>query len=65
MSDVGLVIGQGLVIQPGDTLILVFSRPVGQELAGHIKQTIAERFPDISVAVLDNVDQVAVYRPEG
>lgn len=55
----------GLVVRPGDTLIPAFSRRIGREGAEQIKQRVAERLPGVDVAVMDSVDQLAVYRPEG
>lgn len=50
-------------IQAGDTLILGFTGRVRPEDARYTRERLTELLPDITVVVLDNVAQIAVYRP--
>lgn len=50
-------------IQPGDTLILGFSNRVQPSESRYLKERFLEFLPGVTVVVLDNVAQVAVYRP--
>lgn len=55
----------GLVVRPGDTLIVASSQRITRQAADHIKTELTERLPGIKAVVMDNVGQLAVYRPEG
>jgi hypothetical protein len=51
-------------IQPGDTLILGFTGRVPPSESKYLRDRFLEMLPDVTVVVLDNVAQIAVYRPE-
>lgn len=50
-------------IEPGDTLILGFTGRVDPNEARYIREQFVQCCPGVTVVVLDNVAQVAVYRP--
>lgn len=55
----------GLVIRPGDTLIVSVQQRLTPEHADELKRKLAKRLPGVESVVMDSGTQVAVYRPEG
>lgn len=53
----------GLIVRPGDTLILVSKTLLSDEEIDRLRTDFKERLPDIKIAVLENFDQIAAYRP--
>lgn len=57
----------GLVIRPGDTLILCLGRDATPEMFENFqtktRETIKDRMPDVEVLVIGGIEQLAVYRP--
>lgn len=54
----------GLVIRPGDTLILTFNRPMTAEEVHKIGEQIEAKLPGVRVALVDQASGLAAYRPE-
>lgn len=54
---------QVLIVQPGDTLILRYTRPIDAATAAAVKARIAERLPQLRDVLAINCEQLAVYRP--
>lgn len=52
------------LIRPGDTLVLGFDHPVDNATYNMIITYIHEQMPDVKVAIVDNISNMAVYRPE-
>lgn len=63
LSDVG--VAQGLVVHPGDTLIVGFASRLTMQQVDQVTHRLGGRIPGVDVIVLDQVRQLAVYRPEG
>lgn len=62
LTDLG--VAQGLVVRPGDTLIVgLSSSNHTPDQAALLKQQIEDRLPNTDVLVICGVDQMAVYRP--
>lgn len=60
-----LVVGEALVVRPGDRLILGVTGPLTQQQADRIKTHLREQLPGLADAVLiTNVSHLAVYRTE-
>jgi hypothetical protein len=55
----------GLLIRPGDTLVLRYSprQPLSQQHAEAIKGKVKEQLPDIEVLIIQ-AEGLSVYRPE-
>ena len=59
------LIRDGLIIRPGDTLIVVRSEGMSEVDAVDFKAEIRERLPDLKdVILLVGIDYIAAYRPE-
>lgn len=55
----------GLVIRPGDTLVLHYKRALSVDLADAIKRRVNALLPDLAqVVIISGADGVAAYRPE-
>lgn len=50
-------------IQHGDTLVLGFRGKLTQEQAVQVRDRFADLLPGVAVVMLDDVAQIAVYRP--
>jgi hypothetical protein len=55
----------GVVVRPGDTLIVGFHPALSLDQSNAIKERIAESLPGVRIAVMDQVAAMTVYRPEG
>ena len=56
---------EALVVRPGDTLILRYSRPVTQTIVNLLRERVRHYLPDVAdVIVIDNCEQLAVFRPD-
>lgn len=55
----------GLVVRPGDTLIVAVARDTSMADAVRLKSLLSERLPDIEVVVVPGAEQFAAYRPGG
>lgn len=53
----------GLVVRPGDTLIVRYDRTFNADEAQRVKDKLRERLPGVDVLVI-GCQQIAVYRPE-
>lgn len=51
------------LIRPGDTIVLGFDHPVDDATYSMIINYIHEQLPGVKVAVVDNISNMAVYRP--
>lgn len=54
---------QVLIVQPGDTLILRYDRPIDADTANKIKEHVMQRLPRLSGVLVVNCAQLAAYRP--
>lgn len=55
----------GLILRPGDSLLLAFKEPMSDKAWHDLKRRIDEALPDLAhVIVLENAVAVAAYRPE-
>jgi len=52
-------------IRAGDTLIIGFTGRCTTQDAALVRERFADLAPGVIVVVLDNVAQLAVYRPDG
>ncbi|MGH3985870.1 MAG: hypothetical protein ACRDTZ_00950 [Pseudonocardiaceae bacterium] len=50
-------------VQPGDTIILGFQGRISPQDARRVGERFEELIPDVTIIVLDNVADIAVYRP--
>lgn len=58
-------VSHGVVVRPGDTLLVVLPRSTPPEQLGEFKEQLAGMLPEgADCAVLAGVEQLAVYRPE-
>lgn len=53
----------GLVVRPGDTLILLCKDRSTQADVAWLREELEARLPGLKVAVLEGIDQIAAYRP--
>jgi hypothetical protein len=54
----------GLVVGPGDTLVLAFKDPLSDEAYRRLKRRLDEALPGVEhVVVLENSAGMAAYRP--
>lgn len=59
-------IAHGVVVRPGDTLLVAVPGTVRPEQMGDLKEGLGNRLPGVAdVVVVAGVDQLAVYRPDG
>ncbi|MFE6305008.1 hypothetical protein [Nocardiopsis sp. NPDC057823] len=58
-----VVLGEALVIRPGDTLIIRIDPDNGTEAARQIGAEAKALLPDVDIVII-GADQLAVYRPE-
>ncbi len=54
---------QGLVIRPGDKLLLVFNDHQTMAAMDEIRTAIEECLPGVQAVIFEGVQQLAVYRP--
>ncbi|HEY9353376.1 MAG TPA: hypothetical protein VIP28_09010 [Nocardioides sp.] len=54
----------GLIVRPGDTLIIVWKAPLSEERAEILKARVRDRIPGLHDVVVVNADGLAVYRPD-
>jgi hypothetical protein len=64
MSEQGIPvqIEHGMVIRPGDTLILRVPLYTTRELVHKVKEQLAKVLPDVNLVVIA-AEQLAIYRP--
>lgn len=59
---------EALVVRPGDTLIVRVgsedTEDLCREFLAKLKAWAAERLPGVEVAVIGDVEQIALYRPD-
>jgi hypothetical protein len=55
----------GVVIRPGDGLIVCFSRDPGQARVDHLLDVLEAAYPGVRFVLLVEVDTVVRYREEG
>lgn len=53
---------QVLIVQPGDVLILRYSRPIDAATAAKVKDLVMQRLPELRDVLVVNCEQLAVYR---
>lgn len=58
-------ITQGLIIQPGDTLLIGVEGHLTKEAANRYKTLLCERLPGLADVILLNASSLAAYRPDG
>lgn len=63
-ARVDLEITAGLVLRPGDTLILGAAPPISEEQAARVKARVQELLPGLASVVLVPFTTLAAYRPE-
>jgi hypothetical protein len=63
-TEVDLKVNFGLIIRPGDTLLVRMSGPLSMETAARVKSGLQELLPDLEDVVLIQAEELAVYRPE-
>ena len=56
----------GLIVRPGDTLILTFQNPINAEIAERHKDAVMKRIPGLKdvLIISGNSPSVSAYRPE-
>ena len=58
-------VNHGVVVRPGDTLIVGLSRSNLQSgQLQHLREQLEERLPGVETLVVGDVAQFAVYRPD-
>lgn len=64
MTEVDLAeIDHGVVVRPGDTLVIAVSRITTPEQVERLKEGVAEHLPGVQAVVVE-ANQLAVYRPK-
>lgn len=63
MSELPAIVS-GLVVRPGDTLIIGVTTPMTDEEIDHMAKVVDERMPGLKVAIVDHVNALAAYRPD-
>lgn len=63
-AEAELMLQDGFVVRPGDTLIVRYDPKLTMQQVAGIKEQIESRLPGVSVLVL-GCDGLAVYRPDG
>ena len=54
----------GLVIRPGDSLVLTYDRFIDAQTADEVKQRITTLLPDLDkVVIISGASAIAAYRP--
>jgi hypothetical protein len=54
-----------MIIRPGDTVFLMCKGPVSDPAIERFRQSFQAAGLDVNIAVVENVDQIVVYRPHG
>lgn len=54
----------GLVVRPGDTLIVRIGTNVTRDTAEQLRAAVLQRLPGLADVVLIGADGLAVYRPD-
>lgn len=54
--------GEGLVIRPGDHVLVGVSGQLTHQVADEYKRRLRERFPECEFTLIDNLAQIAVFR---
>lgn len=64
LIDTGLLAGikEGLVVHPGDTLVLRIAHPISAQQFDTVRRAVAEAIPDAKVVVLAADGEMAVLR---
>lgn len=57
------VADEAIVVRPGDTLILRYSRPLSAQHVENLKRQLREELPDVRTVIVQ-ADGMAVYRTE-
>jgi hypothetical protein len=55
-------VAEGLVVRPGDTLVLRLEGDVSPETARRAKETVEARVPGVPVLIVAGAEQIAVVR---
>lgn len=58
-----MIDAMGVIIRPGDTLILVAKGALSDEWVSQVKREVTEHLPGVKLAVVDRVEAAFVYRP--
>lgn len=53
---------QVLIVQPGDTLILRYTRPIDAATAAKVKELVMQKLPDLREVLVINCEQLGVMR---
>lgn len=64
MTDPLAQIAEGLVVRPGDKLVIRCHRDTTREHADQVRHAITERWPDVDVVLIAGVEQIAVVRAD-
>lgn len=64
MTDPLAQIAEGLVVRPGDKLVIRCHRDTTRANLDELADSIKERWPDVDVVVLAGVEQIAVVRAD-
>jgi hypothetical protein len=55
---------RGLVIRPGDKLVIAFNRSLSEDEYREVRDVIRSRMPDVPVLIVEDAAGVAVYRAD-
>jgi hypothetical protein len=61
----GGIAASGVVVRPGDTLIVGFRPGLSLDHCKAIKEQAEQELPGVRIVVMDQVAAMTVYRPEG
>lgn len=56
---------KGLIVRPGDTLILITESRITVEDLDRMMAQLAESLPGVKIAIVEGFSQALAYRPAG
>lgn len=59
-----LELDNGILVRPGDTLVVGVNRALSQHEAHVLTERLAEKLPDVPVVIIDQCTGLAVHQPD-